>query len=116
MFLKMAPAWQGAKVLEYQADFELSQHSQASMQRRIKWEVIFARTLNDGHCTSFFVCKNNCLLLLLYYSRKDLSTIKCAFFMLSSLISVTFYRGGYYLSLAREMQGGIPVRPPRRRR
>jgi len=37
-----APGWQGAKVQAYREYEELSQRGQASMQRRLKWEVIFA--------------------------------------------------------------------------
>jgi len=36
------------KVQAYREDAELSQRSQASMQRRLKWEVIFARALSSA--------------------------------------------------------------------
>jgi len=41
-----APGWQGAKVQKYPEYAELSQRSQASMQRRLKCEVIFACALS----------------------------------------------------------------------
>jgi len=43
-----APGWQGAKVQAYREYAELSQRSQASMQRRLKCKVIFTRALKWG--------------------------------------------------------------------
>jgi len=50
-----APGWQGAKVQEYQAYFELSQRSQAGwMHRRLKCKVIFVRALRLNNTGGFF--------------------------------------------------------------